>query len=285
MYRISKRLAGSYTVTGTAYDDDGHVVSLSGTPTAVVTDGAGTAVTVAGSVTLTGSGTMSLPITYAEITKLDAYTVTWTASGYGKWTTRFELVGGFLCEITDVRDQPGMDDEASYPTADLRTARGKAEEHIEKLASRAFVPRGARETIVVQGQPYGSVYDIMLGNMDVREVYSLKVDGTALTAGELAELVVYANGTVHWDTGWAVDSVIEIHYEYGMDEPPGAIVEGCARQTVRYTVKNSLGGRRSLESTDLGTMRLTYGTREGETGDADLDAAIADFGHRMVAVG
>jgi len=283
VHRIAQRLAGAYTITATATDDEGVALTLTDPVTAVVTDGAGTVVDVAADPSA-AAGVLSLDIAYDEIPLLDTYTVVWTAPE-GTWRTSFELVGGFLCEIADIRAEPLIRDGGTITTADLRKARTKAEEHIERLAMCAFVPRGARQTLIVDCEPFGALTKLTLENVTVRRVYSVTIDGVALTAPELAALTVYSYGTIVRESGWPDDSVVQVHYEHGADEAPGAILEGCSRLAARYALKNQLGGRRTLESTDMGTMRVTYGTRAGETGDADLDAAIADFGHRMPVVG
>ena len=202
----------------------------------------------------------------------------------GTWRTTFELVGGFLCEISDIRAEPNVRELGdTLTTADVRKARFKAEEHIEQLAMCAFVPRGARQTTVVDGEPFGSLHKLTLDNVRLRRVYSVTVDGTALTSIELAALTVYAYGTIVNPSGWPTGSVVAVHYEHGLDEAPGAILEGCARLSAKYAVKGAFHGR-GMDATDIG-VRLTFGARAGETADADLDAAIADFGARRPIVG
>ena len=288
MLRIARRMSGAYTITASAVDDDGNAIALT-SPEAVLTNGAGDTITIATPPTAS-AGVLTLRPEAGELPYLDKYLVVFTTPE-GEWRVPFELVGGFLCEISDIRAEPGMDDkdgsEYVIPTAALRTARTKAEEDIEKKAMCAFVPRGERETLVVDGRRWGYSTKVLLkkpGAVRSRRIYAIAVDGVPMTPDELATVKLYEHGAVAYPTGWKAGTWLTIHYEHGSDQAPGAIIEGCARHAARFAVKSRLGGRRTMEATDIGTMRLTLATRAGETGDMDLDVAIKDHGCRREAI-
>lgn len=277
MLRIRQRHSGSYTLTAQPIDDDGETVSVT-SATAVLFDGAGVAVMDGDepkSYTVDATGdVLTLLVPVADVPLLDKYKAVIT-DGDNEWPAEFEIVGGFLCELEDLRAYPDYDPD-SFSTDDLRRARTDAEEQIERLAMCAFVPRGKRVTRIADGST-----TLLLPDVDVRSFYCVAING----ADALVYTTLKPGGVLEFSPAPRRGATIAVHYQHGADEAPGSIRAGCVRLAYRYVVPDQLGGRRSVESTDIGTFRMSFGTRPGETGDPDLDAAIAAFGHKRPIVG
>lgn len=304
MIRVKQISVGSYTFTENAVDDDGEPVTPSAPYTATFYDGAGTQI---GTQTATCvNGVFSATIAASQLPYLDTYTILWTGSVNGnptQWTTTVEIAGGYLFEIADLRKMDrAFTDTTKYPSDVLRAVRTAVEEVIEgpKAARRAFVPRGRRALLDGSGPDYMLGYSpLMYGNdtrtllttdFDIRKIRSVNVAGTDLTSDEIAAIQIRDNalfrtGGVHYPAWSYGHSNIKIHYEYGLDRPPGAITRAAKILAREYLVQSDLPGRATATSIGDQMFRLTIAGRDGLTGIPDVDAAIANHGRSSIAIG
>lgn len=304
MSRLKRQTVGSYSLTGTYYDDDGVQQSLTTATSVVVVDGAGTQVYSATPTLSAGVLTASIPV--ASLPHLDAYRVTWIGKVSGvdvSWTDNLELVGGYLFEISDLRAQDrAFADVTKYPSSLLREVRTWVEAVIEgpRAAQVAFVPRHTR--IALNGNSpdlnrgfypllYGGDYrDLITPDFEIREVYSASINGTALTQAEVDAIsiddnVLHRSAGVQWPAWpWGKGNIV-LHYEHGFDAPPGAITRAALLLAREYLVKSDIPGRASATSIGDQLFRLTIAGRDGVTGIPDVDAAIDQFGRKGYGIG
>lgn len=281
MNRVKKRNAGVYTLTASVLDEAGQVQAVTGTLSVKIYDGDGALV-------LEGTpeqaeGTLTFNVAADELATLDEYRVVWTGTVNGvdqQWDTDFELVGGYLCEIADLRAaRAEFENLTKYSNAKLRAARTSAEQLFERECHVAFVPRGGRHTFVsaaprVVDNVTGSRSRLMLPTVALRKLYDVTIDGVALTADELAAVTVYPWGAIDRVKPWPAGSTIAVHYEHGYDAPEGHVTDAIIELAADGLIPSSLPARATGQSTDVGFLRFTVAGRDGATGIPRVDAAI-----------
>lgn len=306
MQRLKKQTTGVYTFEALYYDDDGVHQNVKAPLTLTIRDGAGTVVYTGTPTLHAGHADSSIPV--ATLAKLDTYTFEYTAvTDPGNvavaWTDVWELVGGHLFEIADLRTMDrAFTDTTKYPNAALRAVRIAVEEVLESTtaAQVAFVPRGRRVKIDGTAPDFSRAYSPLLYGNDtrsltvpdylVRSLYNVSIDGTALTAGELADVqiadnVLWRKAGVQWPSWPYGHSNIVLHYECGYDRPPSAITRAALILAREYLVKSDLPSRATATSIGDQIFRLTIAGRDGVTGIPDVDAAISQFGRKGYGIG
>ena len=284
MERVKKLASGSYTFVVHTVADDGANVTAHAPYTVVVRDGAG--VQVAAGTPVHTDHILTFTLSASAIQKLDTYSLTWTAtvsSAPMTWTTHVEVVGGYLFEIADLRGEDrAFENATKYPTETLKVVRAWVEDVIEgpRAANVAFVPRSRR--LVLNGTGRTA---LMLPDLQLRSVESVKVDGVAWSSEKVAALTV-DDGVVWAAEAWP-EGVrnVEIHYTHGYDFPPGAITRAALMLAREYLVKSDIPGRATATSIGDQLFRITVAGKDGVTGLPDVDAAIAQFGRKSYAVG
>lgn len=284
MDRVKKLASGSYSFVVHTVDEDGVQVSAHTPYSVVMRDGAGVQVATGTPVHTDHILTFTVPA--SSVTKLDTYSLTWTAtvnSAPMTWATHVEVVGGYLFEIADLRaEDRAFENVDKYPTETLKVVRAWVEDVIEsaRAANVAFVPRARR--VVLNGTGRTA---LMLPDLELRTVESVTVDGIAWTNEQVAALTV--DDGVVWATEPWPEGVrnVEIHYTHGHDFPPGAITRAALMLAREYLVKTDIPGRATATSIGDQLFRLTIAGRDGVTGLPDVDAAIAQFGRKTYAVG
>lgn len=264
-----------------ATDEDGTAVLVVAPAAAVITDGSGAQVD-AGAATVT-AGVLSYLVAADKVAKLDTYQVTWTGSVGGvasTWRESFEVVGGHLFEVADIRTRVREAADATrYPAALIRAYRVAAEQRFERSCRCAFVPRGRRAKLTGE-----DAAPVLLPDPLAREIYSISVDGVLMTAEDLAQVRLdkAVSAIVY---GWRRGSVLDVHYTHGEDSPPEPVRAAVITLAADGMLPNSTPSRATAVTTELGTYRVTVAGRDGATGIPEVDAVIADFGWAAPAVG
>lgn len=254
------------------------------------------AVEVAGSpftATRVSPGLYQITLTPANVTAtMDIYDVTWNATFAGvpqKQRRRFEVLGGFIASISEIRDfDPALADTTKYSDAAIRAAREAAEEKIEQLCGVSFRPRGGRAFLDGSGRD-----TLVLPDVYVTRIVSGSVDqgagAIALSSSEVAALKLYPYGAltrpdgVIWFSGLRNVSVF---YEHGLAEAPEPVRKATMALARAYLVGTAVYDRATSVSTDEGTFRLTLAGRDGSlTGVPEVDAVVSQFGYSTPAVG
>lgn len=232
------------------------------------------------------TGLYEVTLTPAMAALLDRYDVAWTVVQGGasqKLYTSYEVVGGFICSIQEIREvDPKFADEIKYTNEKVVKARLRAQEVLERECGVAFRPKGRRMMLHGKGEALLLVQDLL-----VLRVVSASIGGTAFTSDEIADVAPHEWGGLERNTAgiWArgVDNV-KVHYEYGFVHAPEPIRAACAELAASYLFKSGLSDRTVSVSSDEGTMRLAQAGVDGPTGIPMVDAVIEQFSHRVPGV-
>lgn len=271
MDRLTRNAGG--VVTLLTYDSAGTPLDLAEVPAVVIADGAGTEVAT-GAATRTAEGTYTFTVTPAQTATCDVYEVTWTSGGDQR-TTRYEVTGGPLCSIADIRGSDRALAQAAATT--LIDARDRATERFERAARTAYSMRGRRETLTGTGNGR-----LIPSRLDIRNVVSVEVDGEAWTGVTIAtgDVLKAPDGLI-----WPKGSTVELHYEYGLDDVPEPVRGAIVALAKTYAVPSGLPERATALATDAGSFRMTIAGRDGFTGLPEVDEVIREFGKPAPAVG
>jgi hypothetical protein len=169
---------------------------------------------------------------------------------------------------------PELANTTRYPHYKLAAARTFAEQWFEAAAHCAYLRRSA--TAILTGTGRRRLF--LPHWVDVGPVSSVKVDGTPLTVGELAEVVVRKYGAIEWAATWPDGAEIEVAYTHG-----GSVVPELAKQAVMMlaaerALPSTIPRRATSLSTELGSYRISQADKTGKTGIPDVDAIIGLLG-------
>ena len=116
---------------------------------------------------------------------------------------------------------------------------------------------------------------------------SASVAGTALTAGELAEITVREWGAFDRPGGkaWTAGASCALFYRHGMPAPAGPVAQAAMLLAREYLVRSALSSRATVESTEVGSFRISVAGRDRPTGIPEVDAVIERFGRSRPLVG
>jgi hypothetical protein len=165
----------------------------------------------------------------------------------------------------------------------VRTIRESVEERFEQVTGVSFRPAGRQIRLDGDG-----TQTLILPDLYPREIISASIGGTALTAGEISDLIIYDAGILARPDGsvWtAGKGNIKIHYTYGLDAPPEPIVDAALTYARALLTRSATSDRAVSQSTDVGTFRLATAGRDGPTGYPEVDAILEQFGTTRIAVG
>lgn len=264
--------AATLSILFSAGDADGDV-------TVDITDAAGRAVGTTGTatrdVTVAGRYTYDLE----PQTECASLTVSWAGAWGGQAETvesYVEVVGAVLFPVSTLRSfgDGALTSDTKYPDSALIEARGYVTDWFERICNVSFIPRYQRDTLDGLRR-----HHLWLSRHRVNRILSVTEDGAALTAGDLADLVVYPNGKLWRDTHWSTASRQNITVEYvaGWTQPPAAIQQ-AALVMARYQLVNADFSDRALSfQNDLGTVRISTPGERYPTGLPVVDAALARY--------
>ena len=298
MERIRRQDSGAYRVSVATHDEDGAAATAAAPVTVTISDGAGELVWSAEAEVASGGLLVQVPV--EELTLLDTYSCLWSEPqapseppeepGEGEnapvvpqgrsWRSWIDLCGGYLFEVAELREwESAYSDPARYPAAKVRAARTAAEMRFEAAAGTAFVPRGARASLRGNGQNR-----MVLPHVAIRGIYALSIDGTPLTAEELAGLTLREWGALDRAAGWPYGAKIDVHYEHGLDFPPAPVSQAALLLAPEYLTRKALASRALSEVNELGSFRLGVAGPTRATGIPEVDRVAADYGRnaRMV---
>lgn len=284
MLRIKQRTSGVYVLTASAISDGG-VAQVVSDPTIIVTDGSG-AVIDSGT-PIIDETTLTYALDATLLPHLDTYEVHWLGQIGGNdwsWTDTLEIVGGYLFEIADLRLlDTAFTDTTKYPSSLIAQTRIAVEQTMEgeKAGNVAFVPRGKRAKVDGTDKSY-----IILPDYEVREIYSLKINGVALTQDQLNALLL-DDDRIYAVSGFFPKGKrnIEIHYEHGRDHAVYPISRAARLLAREYLVKSQVPGRATATSIGDQMYRITIAGRDGVTGLPEVDAAIEQHGRSKYRIG
>jgi hypothetical protein len=263
---------------------DGAETDAAATPTITVTRANGVA--IAGPVATKPTGTTGLyrfTPAAADVMEVERYTVVWTATVatvVQTFTTRHEVVGGYYCDLQDIRAQEGLEDIGRFPDRRLIDARRWFEALAEMFCDRAFVPRYEREIFSGDG---GTV--LWLDQHPATALLSVSIDGVAvtpLTVFDLAE-----SGRLVYETGFTTGEVnVAVSYSHGDDEPDGELRE-AAVEAIADRLRRAVSGiadRTTSMVTGEGTFNLQIAGSDSPTGLPWVDQVLRTRRGSLVVV-
>lgn len=275
MDRLVRNLAG--TIYLYVRDDDGTLVDATGSVTVTVRDGAGATI-ASGTATRASLGTYTFALTGANNAVLDTYTASWVATVTGQpntYATRYEVVGGHLFGVADLREFDTSLTAPAYPGAAIRKARDEATAQLERPGTTFGSARGVRVRLDGTGTDVLRVPHTL-----VTDVISCRVDGVTLSPADIA---VYGDRRLVLPSGsWtAGHRNVELHYEAGWPQTPPPLARAAmilARDAlVETTAAASM--RATAQITGDTAFRLTIPGRDGWTGIPIVDEAIREYLH------
>jgi hypothetical protein len=240
----------------------------------------GTAIITDSGTNNTGTGTFARTLTSAQMALLDTLTAEWTVTVGAETTvlrTYVEVVGGYLCPLTDLAAefaQQSGEVDADYDRR-LGQIRTTAEQRLENECGQAFVPRYSYER-----NRRVSNRRIRLGWPNLREVRSLDVDGYEY--GSAVDALTFG-GSEMLAVGYG--SYATVGYEHGHDFPDERVrnaVVLAAREMFASTSATSGGYvvRREADG-----QAVTYASPSSAGGflDPGLRSLVRDLQRPLVA--
>lgn len=269
-------------------DSSGDDVDPDATPTVTITRQDGTALVEDEDATdLAGTGAWGYTLTPTHTAQLDLLTATWKGELGGgaeqTWTTYHQVVGSHLFTLPQLRQLDPLQDEDTYTDAECLYARDLASAAIEQACGVAFSRQHAVETVVGTG-----THRLAIGKANPADVSAIAVDGTALTADQLDDVLPHQAGVLYrFGAVWPDGARIAVTYTHGHQVPPARIGRAAMLLARHYLFMDSDSGmpdRATSLSTDHGTFDLvTAGTLSGgglglvPTDLPEVNAAIAQY--------
>ena len=216
-----------------------------------------------------------------HLDQLDTLTVTVTADlgddVAASQVVEVDVIGSHWVTIGALRQEPGLDDSAKYPTALLTAVRDEWEAWIEELCNLRMTP--GYGVLRVRGDDCAT---LVLPVWEPTALRAVILDGTAL---DVEDFTLDRDGRLT-RTGGAVfdaEAMVEVHVEHGLTRPDGRLV-----REVRKAVTRELKQRAAKAPTDVirevspdGGVTLQYSTPDPMngryTGILTLDPVI----HRL----
>lgn len=296
MTAVTERLDSPRILAGTAADievsvyQDGDLVDIAPSPApACVLTNADTGETFVASPTVTEvpAGKLRVTLTAAQTATPVRLRADWTFTvGATAQTaaTYHEITGDVLFTLAEARafDHGAVANTTTYPDADVLAMRDRIIEAFEEITGVAF---GARATRVVLDGPGGS--ELWLPTMRCLAVSAAAMrergttTWTALTAGELADLLLYSNGLLVRESlgSWTYGQRnIRIDYTHGWERVPLEV-----RRAGLWVLRDHLTGnnlpRNAISQVDeLGTFQLsTPGIRGAWFGIPEVDEVLRRY--------
>lgn len=210
--------------------------------------------------------------------QVDMYVVVWTGTLSGAAftiTDYVEIVGDFICSLTDMRNAKPVLDPVRFTTQNLIDARLEAEMTAEDIVGEAFVRRFGRYKLTGN-----NAYALPLDVRNIKKVRAVSINGVALSAPDLANVGFNDSGLLTrwgaWWQWWTQGNVI-IEVEHGRDFPPEYIRKAIvvlARSLLTSTDTAQATRATTFTVQDGGTYRPAQPDAE-HTGIPLVDAALA----------
>lgn len=264
-------------------------------PVVTITDGAGTAVVTAGSVTRTGTkGVYTLtPTNTADVNVLHAvWTVSVSAVPGQVFEQDYQVVGDLLFNLNEARtfDNAALTSAVTYPDALLIAGRARISESFEQVCGVAFGRAYGREVLDGSGSD-----EVWLAASRVSSIRSVKVrtvgtqTWTAYTVSELADVLADRNGRLTRESLGAFTygrQNIAIEYEHGWQPIPDEV-----KRAGLWLLRDQLSGtdlpRNAIsENNELGNFSLSVpGLRGSYYGLPQVDEIVNRYGQKLPGIG
>lgn len=212
-----------------------------------------------------------------------------------------DVAGGRYFDIDDLRALPDVDDEGAYPDARVERARRWIEAIVDRHCHTSFVRRYHRQ--VFDGDRLNAAGTLLLREQWIRDVLSVKVDGTFFTTDQLAQLAVFDEGRIErYRTGYGVfDNTVYQGWAYGdgfgatpwprgrrnidvryaagwSDEPPDDLAEVAVSAARHHLLdvdgESGIPTRATSITNEYGNVNLSTANEDRPTGIPNVDAVL-----------
>ncbi len=256
------------------------VLSVDGVPTdpdpspgpqVTVVDAARTLVVPALAIALGGgSGKLRFIVTPDKTAQVGEWLATWTFNQGGiqqSVTTYHRIVGDVLFTLPEVRvyDGGALANSAAYSDAAILAARDRIADAFAEICGVPFGARYLRE--VADGDGSESV---RISSHRVLALLGIRIRSgatwTALSADELADVIVYPRGLLYRETLGVFPAGrrnVEVVYEHGIQPVPAEIRLAGLRLLRDQLVKSPLDDRATSQAGEFGTFSLATAGRNG----------------------
>jgi hypothetical protein len=269
---VLRNTTSTISVTFSAGPADGPV-----TYAAVDEAGAAVAAGTATHVGATGEYTYSLAPQAALKRCQTAWTGTWGGAP-NTIETDFEIVEAHLFTVAEARafGDGQLNDTNVYSDAEIREARDRTLDTFQACCGVPFVPRYERETVDGSGK-----VRLWLPWKRPLTLISVKIDGVALTAPELAAVSLYVTGRIERDAGWTSGKRnVVVEWERGYRQAPAEIKRAALALAHYELISSDITDRMVTVANELGTVRLSVPGRNAPTGIPLIDSALYRYDER-----
>ena len=184
----------------------------------------------------------------------------------------------------ELRALPDLSDTSRFPDARLVAAHDWVVAIIERECGTSFIATTVTETLNGTGTAA-----LFLSSPYVRSVTSVSVDDVALTAPELADVLIqhgalyYSNGT-YWSQ--ATRGNVTVVYTAGYSTaPPADLKEAALRGARNWLLTNDAWSGKDTRATSItnefGNMQLSVAGPDRPTGLPEVDATIMAWARKV----
>lgn len=269
---MERYLTKTSPTTSVTFHEDGVAVDP-GTVTLTITREDGTVLASALTTTGTGAAARSYNLTGATHTvSLDVLRLDWLSATKGPLTTYAEIVGGFLCTLSELRATAPLTNVTLYPSADLAWGRTVAEAALEDACGVAFVPRYGRDKFDGPG-----TNDILLPPR-LLSVESVTVGGTTV---DVSTLELYRDGRLYNPAGWTEGRRnVVVKFTHGYRSPPPRVGRAARLLAKRFLVQTPVSDRAISMTNEDGAIQymVTAGVRGAVFDVPEANAVIQEYG-------
>lgn len=217
---------------------------------------------------------------------LNELTATWAGtwgSSSMTFTSLHGVVGGFYAVPAEVRGLDSISGEtATFPAVDVVAAINYAESVIDDYCGASFVPRFRRE--VLSGT---NSQTLKVSEMFPTKILSASIDGTSLTAGEIADVALLASGElVRKGATWTFTEPglkVIVEYEHGANVQAPDDIRWAARTLARYHLLEQVSripDRAISVQSEFGNIQLAQPGMNRPTPLPDVNVILNRHRHR-----
>ena len=200
-----------------------------------------------------------------------------------EFTTTAEVVGNFYTTPAEVRALDMIVGEsATFPAAEIVDAIEYATEIIDDYVGAPFVQRYQRDVLNGSGSQV-----LRLTKMFPKTILAATIDGTALSASEIADAAVFDDGTIQRKDGvWSYTTpgnLVIVDYEHGSATTAPNDIRWCARTLARYHLLEQVSripDRAISVQSEFGQIQLAQPGMNRPTPLPDVNVVLNRHRHR-----
>ena len=274
------------TLSVTAYSDE-TPAQADGAVTLGIVDSAGNIIVAAGT-GATGGGSGVYNYILPAQTEPKQLTATWSGTWSGSvmsFPTFHEVVAGQYTNPFEVRAMDSISGEAqAFPTSDIIDAIGWAENVVEDFCGTNWVGKFQRDELNGSNSQ-----GLKLTRLFPRKILAASIDGTDLTAAQIANMALTKTGLVVWDDDvWDYTSPglkVIVDYVHGVGDhtgPPNDL-RWAIRSLARFHLIDHLSripDRALSIQSEFGQIMLAQPSMDRPTPLPDVNVILQRHRHR-----